>query len=221
MCPQSEGRVRLSENSDWWSGLQSIDSDESIKTQEREVAHTNFKVLGVKLNDKILENATAKFGKGTFVERGDAALGREQLCFVSAKGTRKTYLIFERGEVHFSFYLFTGGKKWTGEEYCAKSDAISELVTTGSGLRLGIGPQEVMRILGRPSLHTKNQLLYSLHVQKKNDKSELAEVGKYHPELSAEDLRRDYEFYDWSAGIDCKFENSKLTFLAVSMSGTY
>ena len=64
------------------------------------------------------------------------------------------------------------------------------------------------------------QLLYSLHLTKKYTDEDLKTVRKNIPNISEEELHRNYEYYDWSAGLDFKFEESKLTFLAVSWAET-
>ena len=50
LATQSDDTVRL-DNSDWWSTSRSSDSGEDIKTQERELASPNFRVLGVTLGE--------------------------------------------------------------------------------------------------------------------------------------------------------------------------
>src|SRR5262245_3081128 len=77
---QAEKRVRLTENSDWWSGLRSEDEDVG-KTQEREIPASNFKIAGVVLGERFFEQATTKLGRTTVVDRGDASSGREQVCY--------------------------------------------------------------------------------------------------------------------------------------------
>lgn len=220
-CPnQDRARVRLTENSDWWSGLRNIEDEYSGKPQEREVPASNFKVAGIQLGQEFFEQAIKSLGRTTIVVRGDAAGGREQACFVSGERNPKTHLIFEQGEVNYSFYLFAGGKTWTGEEHCLSSAKVSSSLSTVCGLRLGLSPKQVIAILGTPSEQRKDELTYSLHISKKYTEEELRAVRKNHPGVSEEELRKVYGYYDWSAGFDCKFENSKLTYLAVSLAET-
>ncbi len=216
---ETKTRVRLTENSDWWSGLRTEDADVG-KTQEREVPDSNFQIAGIKLEEGFFEQATKKLGRTTVVERGDAAGGREQACYVSSDGGKRVYLIFEQGEILSSFYLFSDGKAWMGQDLCGASDQVNTKTSTASGLRLGLTQDQVIAILGKPSLRRKGQLLYSLHVTKKYTEKDLKTVRKNNPNISEEELHRNYEYYDWSAGLDFKFEESKLTFLAVSWAET-
>jgi hypothetical protein len=220
LAKQGPERIRLTENSDWWSGLRTIESDDSIKAQEREIAASNFRVLGVSLGENMFAAAAAKLGKTTIVERGDAAGGREQACFASIKADPKMFLIFEQGEVSYSFYFFSGGKEWTGREYCSASEKVSPTVSTASGLRLGLSPKQVIAILGLPSIRRKDELLYSLHVNKKYSEKALKELRSRYLDMSDEEFRKNYTYYDWSSGLDMKFEKGKLTYLAVSEAET-
>ena len=144
----------------------------------------------------------------------------EQACYVSSDSGKRVYLIFEQGEVFGYFYLFSGGKAWKRQDLCAASDQVNWKTSTASGLRLGLTQDQVMAILGMPSLRRKDQLLYSLHLTKKYTDEDLKTVRKNIPNISEEELHRNYEYYDWSAGSDFKFEESKLTFLAVSWAET-
>ena len=120
LATQSDDTVRL-DNSDWWSTSRSSDSGEDIKTQERELASPNFRVLGVTLGETMFSRAATKLGKATTVERGDASTGRRQVCYSSAGPQEKVHLIFEQGEVGYTFYLFAGGPAWEGADRDRKS----------------------------------------------------------------------------------------------------
>jgi hypothetical protein len=76
-------------------------------------------------------------GKATVVERGDASTGRSQICYSSLGKQSKTYLMFEKGEVNDSFYLFKGGPDWKGSKLCTASNLVTTNLSTASGLRLG------------------------------------------------------------------------------------
>ena len=220
MAQQAESRVRLTENSDWFSDLRTIENEDVGETQEREVSDSNLRIAGIKLGEDFFKQAAKRLGRTTIVERGDAALGREQACYASSGTGKKVYLIFERGEVSYSFDLFSGGKTWTGQEYCTPSDQINLKSSTASGLRLGLTQQQVIAILGKPSLRQKDQLKYSLHVTKKYTAEDLKTIRENNPSLSDEEVHRNYESYDWSAGFEFRFQDSKLIFIGVSWAET-
>src|SRR5580698_8064037 len=46
---QTDSRLHLRDNSDWWSDGKSDDSDESIETQERKLPDSNFQILAIQL----------------------------------------------------------------------------------------------------------------------------------------------------------------------------
>ena len=139
---------------------------------------------------------------------------------MSSDSGKRVYLIFEQGEILSSFYLFSEGKAWKGQDLCAASEQVNWKTSTASGLRLGLTQDQVIAILGEASVRRKDQLLYSLHLTKKYTEEDLKTVRKNIPNISEDELHRSYEDYDWSADLDFKFEDSKLTFLAVSWAET-
>jgi hypothetical protein len=213
---QTDDAVRLYDNSDWWSISRTSDSDESIKTQERELARPNFQVLGVNLGETMFSRAPAKLGKATTIERGDASTGRRQVCYSSPGAQGKVYLIFEQDEVGYTFYLFAGGPAWEGADRCVASKAVSRSLATGSGLHLGQTPAQVIAILGKPTKRRENELVYSFLVRKKTSPQDLKEARERNPEMTEKDFQANYGCYDLGTGIEAKFVDSKLTYLAVS-----
>jgi hypothetical protein len=218
---QTESRLRLTDNSDWWSAGKSDDSDESIQTQERKLPDSNFRILAIQLGEKAFSRAALKLGKTTLVERGDAAGGRTQACYVSAEGLKKIYLVFEQGEVDYAFYLFADGPTWTGSEQCRPSKLISQSLLTGSGIKLGQTPAEIVSILGEPSVRSEKKLIYFVHSKEKASKEDLERTREQYPELSEKDFHDNYDFYDLGVFIDARFRDGKLTYLGVLKTETY
>jgi len=213
---QTDDAVRLYENSDWWSIRQRSDSEEIIKTQERELGRPNFQVLGVNLGETMISRAAAKLGKATVIERGDASTGRQQACYASPASQGKVYLIFEEGELGYTFYLFVGGPAWEGADRCVPSKAISRSLATASGLHLGQTPAQVVAILGKPTRQRENELVYSFLVKKKTSPQDLKEARKRYPDMSDKDFQESFGYYDLGTGVVAKFADSKLIYLAVS-----
>jgi hypothetical protein len=141
-----------SDNSDWWSYTRRPEADDEAISQKRELPASNFQILGFKLNDETFGKATAKLGKATVVERGDASTGRSQICYASPGRLSKTYLIFEKGEVNDAFYLLNIGPDWKGSELCTESNLVTANLSTASGLHLGQTSAQVRAILGKPSV---------------------------------------------------------------------
>ncbi len=216
LVTQASDTVRL-DNSDWWSTSRSSDSGEEIKTQERELASPNFRVLGVTtLGDSMFSRAASKLGKATTVERGDASTGRRQVCYSSPGPQEKVHLIFEQGEVGYTFYLFADGPAWEGADRCVASNAISRSLATASGLHLGLTPTQVIAILGKPTRRRENELVYSFLIRKKTSPKDLKDARERNPEMSEKDFQANYGYYDLGTGVVAKFSDSKLTYLAVS-----
>jgi hypothetical protein len=122
LSPQSAAPLPddLHDNSDWFSGLRPTGSDgepageaDTSPVQEREIPPTNFRILGIDLSPDMFKPIELRFGKLHEVQRGDAASGRSQACYVSANGESKVHLIFEQGEVNSSVHIFVGGPTGT------------------------------------------------------------------------------------------------------------
>jgi hypothetical protein len=220
--------IRQEDDSDWWSSYYSAPGSEendneknkNAGIQEREIAPSNFQVLGITLDEAMFSHAAAKLGEATDIKRGDASTGRDQVCYVSALDSEKIYLIFERGEVDFNFYLFTGGPSWHGIDFCVPSNMVSRSTSTSSGLHLGITPAQAIAILGRPTSRSANELSYTLHKRKKLLPEDLKTLRQQHPELTDREFAEEYGEYDLGVGADLKFVNSRLTYLTIGKSET-
>jgi len=151
-----------------------------------------------------------------------ASSGRSQICYVSGQDRpKKVHLVFESGEVSNLFYLFAGGPDWIGSDLCVKSNLVTENLSVASGLRLGQTPDEVKAILGKPSAVIGNKVIYSFAFEKKTSSSDFDKLRQQHPELSDEDLHRNYELYSIGVYIEARFTQSKLSYLSVSKAETY
>jgi hypothetical protein len=189
----------VSDNSDWWSLYVGNSQKMRVEVQQRVPAPSNFLVLGIPLesiDSHYFRDVFAKLGEAKVTSRSDGADYRDQICYVSSGGAEKVHLIFERGEILHSFYLFSGGSDWTGSDRCVSSALISVDLGTAAGIHLGQSRKEVETILGRPSATYEERTLYSFEGERTKD----ALVWTI-------DVR-----------IDTRFENSKLTYLAVTRS---
>lgn len=209
--------VRM-DDSDWWSLLR---VDTPLPPPSKiETPSANFEILGITLfDDNLFRTVTRRLGKATEVERGDAATGRNQLCYTSADGT--IHLVFEQGEVESVLYVFSGGPTWEGSNLCNPTQAVSNSIATRSGLRMGMTVAQVRRILGVPSVQKADRILYSRQTKKRTPPKLLEEIRKHDPNhYSDKEFHEQFDFYDETVYIECRFTNSKLTYLAISQSGT-
>jgi hypothetical protein len=213
--PHSQSSVRIGDDSDWWSTNRNV-STETLLSLRKEIAPSNFEILGVVLDDDVLKHAAKVFGPATTVQRGDAATGREQACYSSLGKGSKVHLVFEQDEIGSSFYLFSGGADWNGSENCVASNRVAPPLHTGSGLHLGETPAQVISVLGRPSQAAKDEFIYSYMGSKETSPQDLAEARKRNPNMSDADFRDEYGHYNLSLEIRARFEHSKLVFLAAT-----
>jgi hypothetical protein len=224
-CAMSqEAPVRL-DSSDWWSYTRQEELPvpqrrEPIRFQNREPSESNFQVAGLALGATWdFAEIRSKFGTATEVERGDAASGRNQICYVSPSGG--VHLIYELGEVDAVFYLFVDGTKWNGSQFCAVSEEVSANISTASGLRLGLPPQQVKGILGDPSIATPTKLVYYFSYKRRTPPEALARLRQNYPDMSDAEFIQSFEYADTESYIEARFASGKLNYLAISKSETY
>ena len=195
--------------------LTTISSPKSASSQ-RQISRFS----GIDLNDTMFSKAAAQLGASTIIERGDASTGRHQACYVSAGDKQQVHLIFEQGEVDWTFYVFSGGHVWQGSDQCVTSRRVAQNLATASRLRLGQTPAQVVAILGKPTKRRENELTYFFSVKKKASAEDLRQARQQNPGMSEKDLQENYGFYYLNASIGARFAQSKLTYLAVSKSET-
>ncbi len=222
----AQGTPARLDSSDWWSytrqeELPYHEPQHPIHFQNREPAENNFQIAGVTLDAPRHDFSVirSKFGEGTEVERGDAASGRNQICYVSTSGS--VHLIFEFGEVNSVLYLFDGGAAWNGSELCTRSKSLSPNSSTASGLRLGIGPEQVKAILGDPNIATPKKLVYYFGYRKKTSAETLAELRKNYSDMTDAEFGKNFEYADGEAYVEVRFASGQVNYLAISKSETY
>ena len=126
------------------------------------------------------------------------------------------HLVFEFGEDESLFYIFAGGRDWKGSNYCVRSTQVSGNLSTASGLRLGLAPQQLEDILGHPDATVGDTLFYFRQVHKKSTPAEFEEQRKEYPEKLSDALAHEkFDFHTVEQYIVAKFANSKLYYLAV------
>ncbi|MGZ4858586.1 MAG: hypothetical protein ACXV8M_03435 [Candidatus Angelobacter sp.] len=212
--PKLPDHVYLRDNSDWWSTFTRAGN---IEPQKIDTSDGNFRILGISLDEGGFSEIPAKFGKATEVSRGDASTGRRQFCYASVDNA--LHLVFEKGELDYSFYLFSGGPAWKGNEYCLKSSFVSSDISTASGLHLGMSPTDVEAILGKSNAATGDTLVYSRSIRKETSQKDLKKIRERSPNMSEAELSN-YRFYDLNVSIEARFAESRLIYLGIAKSET-
>jgi hypothetical protein len=214
----------IPDSSDWWSLIRREgvpDELVQIKEGNKKIYDANFEIAGVALGDNQFKELAKKFGKADEITRGDAASGRNQVCYESLEGSPTVRLIFEFGEGEAAnFYLFEGGKSWNGSKSCLKSKLITKNLETRSGLRLGLNRPKVEAILGPPDAVRGDRIIYSRITRRRTTQKEFEEMRKYYPgKLNDQDAHEYFDFIEEHSFIEIHFENSRLIYLAASRIG--
>jgi len=212
--------AHIDDDSDWWSVLNPQFVAWKLKPHSVGPTPSNFLVRNVALGPDLLEQAAAEFGASTTVYRGDAAFGRSQVCYVSSEGPPPAYLVFEKGEVNYTFYFFRSAGTWTGRDLCLKSPRVTPGLRTGSGLHLGQPRAQVEAILGRPSAVLADRILYVFETKVSIAPSERQRRGESPPH-SGDDRSHSFSgSFLLSVRIEARFLGSKLSYLMVSKAET-
>ncbi len=213
--------VRLNDDTDWWSlnNPHSIQPDVDAKGSKKDITAGMFEIAGVVVGSGQFSKLAAKMGKAQIVERGDAAYGREQVCYVAAGGPAKVYLVFEYGEDQSEFYLFSDGATWTGQNLCVRTKLVSMSLETRSGLRLGLSRAKVELILGKADAVSDTSLVYSREVWKKTTPAQFATLRRDYPgHLSDPAAHKEFDYIPVDIYIEARFGKSGMNYLAVSRS---
>jgi len=211
---------RLNDSSDWWSINREDSRSPNVKPSNHELQSNNFSLAGITLGKGGVEAITDKLGQAPEIERGDASTGRLQLCYTSAARSA-VHVVFEFGEDESVFYLFSSGTPWRGSQYCVHSKRVSKDRSTASGLRLGLTRPQVEAVLGHPDAITANEFVYSRQFGRKTTTTEFETMRREYPViLSDEEARRQFDSYPAEQYVLARFAESKLVYLAVSVSGS-
>jgi hypothetical protein len=206
----------INDNSDWWSFYVGNSQSMNVKVQHRMPAPSNFQILGITLGGSRFsdfDDMIAKLGGAKVTSRSDGADGRKQICYASSGSADKVHLIFETGDIMEAFYLFSGGTEWTGSDRCVNSDLISGNLGTASGIHLGQDRKDAETMLGQPSATYDKRTVYSFEGERTLTPEEFK---KLHPDSAG--FPNETLVYTIDVRIDARFENSKVTYLAISRS---
>jgi len=212
--------VKMKDRSDWWSILNENSHGPNIKPSDVGFSAGTFEIAKLNLARMKFSDITAALGKTAHIERGDASTARQQACYKSLNDKSPVYLIFEFGEDESSFYLFNTGSDWKGKSYCTASKQVSNEIGTRSGLKLGLTPDQLKRILGQPDAAVGDRLVYSRAVKMTSTPEEFERQRREYPDRLSDKLAHEkFDHYTLSVYVEARFTNSKLSYLAVSKSG--
>jgi hypothetical protein len=221
LCHSSRAQsVRMKDRSDWWSIINEDSRSPNIKPGSLDLDARNFEIVKLDLATVGFNDIERELGRTARISRGDGSRGREQACYRSPDERTPVFLIFEFGEDQSSFYLFADGAPWKGQSFCTKSKRVSDVLSTASGLHLGLTSEELKTILGKPDAIVGDKIVYSRAVKRKSAPERFERQRKEYPEvLNDRQAHEKFDFYTASVYIEAHFTNSKLIYLVISTSG--
>lgn len=200
-----------------------------IRVQRGELPAGNFRVAGVDLTKQqdVLEQATRVLGRGVSAASGDAAGWDESVCYRAAESTDGTRLFFGKGEMNFYYTLASEAGPLKPHQSCRRSKLVTKTIETGSGIRLGMTPRDLISALGLPTrrseharLHTE-VLEWSFELKKKASEEDLARARKSNPGQTEAEVRQNYGFYWQSETIKSRFKDGQLTEITADWLASY
>jgi hypothetical protein len=216
---QHPNHIRLEDNSDWWSLMKDDTFGAGVKPSDKLLNDADLTIAGIRLG-KDSSDVPRKFGATTEIERGDAANGRQQLCYRSPKD--ETFLIFEWGEEESAAYLFDSNKSWSGRDKCSPLKLVNRQIATVRGLRLGSSVEDVTHVLGKPTQQADGAIVYSFQADKKNSPGQIAKFLKEYKEANgSEGNPKDYQHQTVTSYIEARFQNSRMTYFAIITDETF
>jgi|SRR5579871_3277350 len=218
---KADAQTTYSDSPEWWASASALTPELWNTAQHRDVLRSNFTILGVHLDDAVLEKAATRLGAAAIVASGDASTAQAEACYVSKPDEGNVHLVFARGEIDQRFTLFVGGPDWDTSTKCVATELISRNVTTASGIHLGQTPAQVVAILGRPNKQTKDMLIYVFALRKRTDPAKLRKGLKANTQMSDADFHANYDFYDWNASFVARFVDSRLVYFSAATQESY
>ncbi|MBC7540661.1 MAG: hypothetical protein H7281_17710 [Bacteriovorax sp.] len=147
---------------------------------------SELSILGITIGKSTLEDVKSKFKSKDIYYQGDAGESLYVLCYKSSNGST---IAFESGETggnaHTVSTISINGTKvpYRLNKICEKTSLIrSKLVI--NGISLGMSPDLIKRLKGKPSKQSANSLLYQFEIQEKNEKRQLDIISRLEIEFN-------------------------------------
>jgi hypothetical protein len=105
----------------------------------------NFEILGIRLGTSTIESLKQTLGSAPVTKAKDPE--NSLMCYTSNASDR-TVLQFENWTDPIEFRLFRGTVE--SVKQCLPTDRVSASISTASGLKLGLGRDQLVKLLGRP-----------------------------------------------------------------------
>lgn len=116
----------------------------------------NFDVLGIRLGDSSVADVERILGSATFTQGRNVEEATRCYASLGRDGTVLEINSWLENVVEFRFYR--GSPQ--SVKHCGKSGLVSPELATASGLRLGMGRNEVIALLGTASRNQANRITY-------------------------------------------------------------
>jgi hypothetical protein len=181
----------------------------SAGTAQAPIGPGSLTLLGFTLAKNEIGDVERRLGSA----RASAAQQHDmtQRCYES-NGTDHTVVVFRDWVGTLSgFSIYTAASN----PRCTKTSLVRSDISTASGLKLGLSPEQVIQILGKPTRRAGSQFVYEDRSEKPLTAEEVADYRRTHPGETGSDL------HIWNfTEIKLRFRNSRLSSIDVTHTET-
>ncbi len=142
---------------------------------------SELSILGITIGKSTLDDVKTKFKSKEIYHEGDAGNTLYVLCFKISNGQTIAFESGElRGDTHIVNSISINNPKdaYRLDKVCEKTTLIKTKLAI-NGLSLGMSPELIKRLKGKPSQQTANSLLYKYEVKEKAEKGEMDIVSSF------------------------------------------
>lgn len=147
---------------------------------------SELSILGITIGKSTLNEVKEKFKSKGIYHEGEAGSSLYVLCYKMSNGSTVSFESGEMGsDAHIVNSISINGPKvpYRLNKVCEKTSLIKTKLAI-NGVSLGMSPELIKRLKGKPSKQTANSLLYQFEVQDKTDKGKLDIVSRLEIQFS-------------------------------------
>lgn len=179
---------------------------------------SHLTILGFTIGEHSLEDIQNKLGRTEILPAKEQA--PVQICYRSNQKSDRTIIVFEAGPMGSwkyltTFRLISNKVKFSEKDKCKTSTVVFKNIQTESGIKLGINPDQLRAILGKPTKEINDNIFFLYEAQRRL-------LEKETRKMDTQQLNeRAYPVVDISSYVHATFLNSKMVSISITKIETY
>lgn len=176
----------------------------TLPSQELRLSPKNFEVLGIRLPDSTVSDVERILGTAPSEQGPDAETSTACYTFPGSDGMVLEFEYWFESVVEVRIFKV----KPPPPSQCSKSKLVVTDLVTGSGLKLGLSKDQVIKLLGSPSKETPNGFTYEVSYDRPPTSEEIKRFKDAYRPLPA-------SIYV-NGKIDLRFQHGKVVWLEIA-----